>query len=418
MRILRPRISENGNDVVVSAAVEVETARTGLPKELWFAFPGGCARGVSHHLDGFAVALLPLAMTLGEDLHLEGVLSPRLFRGLGEYQRIQCAWKPTSFKPVRIRVERLHQAKPETLETGVACSYSGGIDSSYTLWRHLPDNERDPKYQISHCLMINGFDADSDIDDEGHFSRIQSSFEPMLADLGVELVLCRTNFMSFSDPRILKQSFGAMVTAPALVLGRMFSCFFVPASYRFDDFFRDGSHLMIDHLLSTESMETVHDSSHLRRPEKTAIVSNWSASYSTLRVCSNATRYQEETGLILNCSRCEKCIRTMKTLEICGNLESYRTFSRKPSHLNVWLCFYGHKGARLHARQIMRQAWRSKRLGIWFDYCVAIALSMVIRIPRDILQRLHLLLEERFESYAAGIRRLVPGLRRRAYWIK
>jgi hypothetical protein len=192
----------------------------------------------------------------------------------------------------------------------------------------------------------------------------------------------------------------------------------VPASYRFDEFFRDGSHLVMDHLLSTESMDTVHDSSHLMRPEKTAVVSNWSATHSTLRVCFNRTGYRENVGSIVNCGRCEKCIRTMKTLEISGKLERYGTFSTTPGHLDVWLCYYGDKGARLHAREIMSQAWKARRLDIWFDYCIAIALSLVIKIPRDLLQRLHLALEDRSESYAVNIRRLLPRLRKRAFWIR
>ena len=238
------------------------------------------------------------------------------------------------------------------------------------------------------------------------------------ADLGIQLVVCRTNYMSFSDPNILKQSFGAMLTAPAMVLGDLISCFFVPASYRFDEFFRDGSHLVMDHLLSTESMETVHDSSHLIRPEKTAVVSTWNATHSTLRVCFNTTGYSQDRRSIVNCGRCEKCIRTMKTLEILGTLERYGTFTRKPGHLDVWLCNYGDKGARLHAREIMKQAWKARRLDIWFDYCIAIGLSFLHKIPRGLLQRLHLALEERSESYAVNIRRLMPRLRKRAFWIR
>ena len=418
MIIEKPRIDDDGTHVIVSAVVEVESVRTELPRELWFAFSSDHREHVTDHLNGFAVALLPLAMTFGEDIQMKGVLSPRLLRGMQEYQHLQCAWKPTSFKSMRIDADHLLPAPSHTSKTGVACSFSGGIDSFHTLWRHLPDNEPNSKYRIPHCLMINGFDADSDVDNLGHFSRIQSSFEPMLADLGIQLVVCRTNYMSFSDPNILKQSFGAMLTAPAMVLGDLISCFFVPASYRFDEFFRDGSHLVMDHLLSTESMETVHDSSHLIRPEKTAVVSTWNATHSTLRVCFNTTGYSQDTRSIVNCGRCEKCIRTMKTLEIFGTLESYGTFTRKPGHLDVWLCNYGDKGARLHAREIMNQAWKARRLDIWFDYCIAVGLSFVIKIPRDLLQRLHLALEERSESYAVNIRRLMPRLRKRAFWIR
>lgn len=418
MRVFKPTIVEDGDEVCVSARVEVTSARTELPGELWFRFPLSCKEHVSDHLNGFAVALLPLAMTLGENLCMEGVLSPRLLRGMEEYQRIQCAWKPTSFKPVSIEPDHLQAAEGNPVGPGVGCSFSGGVDSFHTLWRHLPGNERNPTGRISHCLMINGFDADSDIGDKGHFSRIRKSFEPMMRSHGLELIVCRTNYMRFSDPNILKASFGAMVTAPALVLGRLFSCFFVPSSYRFDTFFRDGSHLMLDHLISTESMLTIHDSSHLDRPEKTAIVSNWSATYSTLRVCFNTTGFREDTGSIMNCCRCEKCVRTMKTLEILGRLDQYTTFSRTASHLDVWKCYYGSRGSLIHGMEVMSQAWQAGRLGIWLDYCIAIAVSFVTKVPRELIQRIHLFLEERSDFYAMHVRRLFPRLRRRAHWIR
>jgi hypothetical protein len=418
MRVFRPAIVREGDEVCVSASVEVHSAQNKLPDELWFRFPINCHDHVTNHLNGFAVALLPLAMTLGEDLHMEGVLSPHLLNGMKEYQRIQCGWKPTAFKPVSIQQERLQAAQNGPSGSGVGCSFSAGVDSFHTLWRHLPENEPLQRYRISHCLMINGFDADSDIENKGHFSRIQKSVEPVMASLDLELIVCRTNYMSFSDPNILKLSFAAMLTAPALVLGRLFSCFFIPSSYRFDEFYRDGSHLMLDHLISTESMETIHDSSHLNRPEKTAVISNWSATHSTLRVCSNATGYQEDTGLIMNCSWCEKCVRTMKTLDILQRRDKFTTFSKKAGHLDVWKCYFGYKGARIHAREVMSQAWKAGRLDIWLDYCIAIAVSFIIKVPRDLIQRVHLLIEERSEFYAVHVRRLLPRLKRRARWIR
>jgi len=418
MKVFKPEIVIDGDEVCVSARVEVNSAKIELPGELWFRFPRSCIDHVTDHLNGFAVAMLPLAMTLGEDLHLEGVLSPRLLKGMLEYQRIQCAWKPTFFKPVNITYNQLQVSEADPLGSVVGCSFSGGVDSSYTLWRHLPENEPIHEYRISHCLMINGFDADSDIENKGHFPEIQRSIEPMMASHDLELIVCQTNYMSFSDPNILKQTFGAMVTVPALVLGRLFSGFFVPASYRFDEFFRDGSHLMLDHLISTESMQTIHDSSHMSRPEKTAAVSNWKATYPMLRVCFNKTGYQQDTASVVNCGRCEKCIRTMKTLEILGKLEKYTTFTRTPGRVNVWTCYYESRGARIHAREIMSLAWQAGRWGIWLDYCIAIVVSSITRIPRELLQRIHLLLEERSEFYAVNIRRLLPRLRRRARWIR
>ena len=418
MRVFRPEIVKVGSEVCVSARVEVESAGIRLPDELWFRFPVSHYDHVTDHLNGFAVALLPLTMTLREDLHLKGALSPHLLMGMREYQRIQTSWKPTPFKSVNIYQDQLQVSQVDPSVSGVGSSFSAGVDSFHTLWRHLPSNEPLPQYQITHCLMINGFDADSDVDDRGHFSRIQRSLEPVIESLGAELVVCRTNYSSFTDPRILKQSFAAMVAAPALVLGRLFSCFFIPSSARFDQFIRDGTHLMMDHLISTESMETIHDSSHLTRPEKTAVISDWKAAQSQLRVCFNTTGYQQEIHSIMNCGRCEKCIRTMKTLEILQKHDKFTTFPGTVGHLDLWKCYYGQKSSRIHAREIMSQAWKSHRLDIWIDYSIAIAASFVIKVPRQLLQRAHLYLEERSEFYAVHVRRLFPRLRKRAHWIR
>jgi hypothetical protein len=418
MRVFKPEIVQDGDEVCVSARVSVDSARTKLPGELWFRFPVNCQVHLSSDLNGFAVALLPLAMTLAEDLILEGAISPRLLWGMMEYQRIQCAWKPTNFRPVGIRPDRLQEARPGPSGSGVGCSFSAGVDSFHTLWNHLPQNEPLQQYRITTCLMINGFDADSDLENRGHFSTIQRTVEPVVRSLGIDLVVCRTNYMRFSDPGILKQSFGAMVTVPALVLGQLFSRFYVPSSYRFDEFFRDGSHPILDHLIGTESMETVHDSSYLNRPAKTEVIAGWDATHSTLRVCANATGYREDIGSIQNCGRCEKCVRTMKTLEILQRRDDFTTFARKAGHAGVWKCYFGHKGARIHALEVMSAAWKARKFGIWADYLIAIVISFVIKGPRELIQLVHLFLEERSVFYATQVRRLFPRLRRRAHWIR
>ncbi len=226
------------------------------------------------------------------------------------------------------------------------------------------------------------------------------------------------NTNAYSDPRILKQSFAAMVTSPALVLGGLFSTFFVPSSYRFDDFFRDGSHLMLDHLLATETMETIHESSHLKRTDKTRAISQWSETYSTLRVCFNKTEYNEETNSVQNCCRCEKCIRTMKTLELYGCLEKYKVFPRKPTHLDVWLCHYGYKGARIFVKEIISEAFKVRRFDILIDYCIAIIITFIFLVPRFFLRQIHLFVENHSDTYARFVRRIFPSLAQKPRWIK
>lgn len=402
----------------MAVRVEVSQARTEFPEKLWFRFPRQFSPMISHDMNAFATALLPLAMYLGEDLHVEGTLSPRLLQGLNEYQRIQCAWLPSPFKSVTIHYKQLQTRKVSSEENAVACSFSGGVDSFHTLRSHLADNESIPDFRITHCLMINGFDADTDVQNSGHFPKIQRSIGAAIEPYGLELVVCRSNYMAFSDPNILKLTFAAMLTAPPLALGGLFSCFFIPSSYHFDEFFRDGSHLMMDHLASTESMQTIHDSAHIDRPQRTAAIADWDAAHRALRVCFNAISFNDNSSTILNCCRCEKCIRTMKTLEILGRLEDFETFPRRAGHLAVWSCYYGDKGARIHGMEVMKLAWQHRKWSICLDYGIAMVLSMITKWPRVCLQKVHLYLEENSETYASHIRRVFPRLRRRAYWIR
>ena len=168
---------------------------------------------------------------------------------------------------------------------------------------------------------------------------------------------------------------------------------------------------MIDHLIATETMETINDSSHLKRTDKTEAISRWNETYSTLRVCFNETGYDEKTNSIQNCCWCEKCIRTIKTLELYGGLEKYKAFPRRPSHLDVWKCKYGHKAIRIFAKEIISEAFKARRFGILIDFCIAIVSTYVFMVPRFILRQIHLFIENRSITYAKQVRRFFPRLR-------
>ena len=71
------------------------------------------------------------------------------------------------------------------------------------------------------------------------------------------------------------------------------------------------------HLLSTETLRSISTGCQYTRVEKTAKVSDWTIAQRYLNVCTNA----EASGQ--NCSTCEKCCRTLLTLELLGGLERF-----------------------------------------------------------------------------------------------
>jgi len=89
MVIHKPIITEEEEEICVSAKVEVKSSKIKAPDNLWFTFPRSYKEYITDRTDGFAAALLPIAMALDEDMEVKGVVSPRLAYGLREHQKIQ-----------------------------------------------------------------------------------------------------------------------------------------------------------------------------------------------------------------------------------------------------------------------------------------------------------------------------------------
>jgi len=140
----------------------------------------------------------------------------------------------------------------------------------------------------------------------------------------------------------------------------------------------DGSHLMLDHHLHTETMETVHDAGHLTRTAKTAAIAQFSATYTTLCVCFKAVTFNQETGVLENCCKCEKCARTMITLDLLGNLKKYRTFPEPIDYRTLRRIDFRQKGTRIFAWEIVNLAKEKDNIPVIFHLGYAMARSFVI----------------------------------------
>lgn len=412
MRIHRPVIVEQDGEIRVSARVDIDTpCNREFAPDLWFSVPLSQRDFLTDRADGFAAALLPLAMFLGEPLEFEGVVSPRLLRGMDDYQQIQSRWQPGLFEVVSIVPEVVAEPRTEEVAGGVACAFSGGVDSFHTLYRHMPENEPVDSYRLTHCLMINGFGSDLDRDDGRAFRRIVAAYEPMMERIGVQPLVTRTNISELWDLNLLKGGFAAVITGTALVMGRLLSRLFIPSSYRFDDGLPEGSHVMLEHLLGTDTLEVIHDAPHRRRSEKTRTLAEWSETYDTLRVCWQGTRLAREDRRIENCCRCEKCIRTMVTLQLAGALDRYSVFPHGLRRRDIWRLQHRKRGKWIFVRDIVREAWRSRHPMVIFHYGVSLLGSLLGMVFYELPRAVHLFIERHWEAYARLMERHHPHLK-------
>lgn len=379
--------SENG-EVCVSARVELQTRGVNIPEVLWFKFPESYDEFVTDRADAFAVSSLLLAMTLGEDMEVRGVLSPRLVSGMQEYQRIFNLWFPQRFKLIDIRCNNYERQHEDDVKGGVACAFSGGVDSFYTLWSHPPQNERNLDYQVSYALFVHGFDIA--LEDEATYSTARHAYEETMQMLGLQLLTARTNVRQLLACVDWGLAHGSALIGLALALGLLLSRFYVPATHTYSDLVPWGSDPRLDPLLSTETLQVVHDGASVTRVEKTAVIAQWAETYSRLRVC-----WVKPDGLS-NCCRCEKCIRTMIALDMVGTLPQYTTFPLPMERQNIRSCRFLNESERAFAREIIDRAIAVGRKDIAFDVRYALFRSRVL-LPTDQIKR----------NIAAACRRLL-----------
>jgi len=389
MIIHKPQVTKTEKEIIVSAKIESTNFLIEAPDTLWFKFPLSYQDYITDRADGFVVGLLPTAMKLGENIEVEGDMSPRLAHGIEEYQQVQKVWWPRQFKKIDIIYKSVKKDADTGKKGATGCSFSGGVDSFYTLWKHLPENETIPDYRITHCLLINGFDKDVDLENTGLFDRTKQVYEPMFHELGLNLLISCTNLQEFRlaaiESRDLHCSFGSAITASVLVLGNLLSRFYLPGShtYEYDRLIPEGAHAVLDHLLSTENLEIIHDGAEASRVEKTTTISNWPATYSKLRVCFNKTKFNNQTGVIENCCRCEKCIRTMISLDLLKALSKYETFPITLQLKNICKTRFINKGFRLFCKENLRMAKKKKRhrmtLVLFYSIIQGLVLEKIIR---------------------------------------
>ncbi len=138
MKISQLKIAKYGALTEISANVD--------DYELWYRVPG--EYHVSDTASPFLAAALLPAMLRGEKLEVDNSLSvsTKLLRNLSTLQEIHNCWNPI-FKIIPIEAATRAESP---LNYGVASFFSGGVDSTYTLLKHLEE--------ISHLVFIKGFD--------------------------------------------------------------------------------------------------------------------------------------------------------------------------------------------------------------------------------------------------------------------
>jgi len=322
MIIYTPKITRKNEQSILSAKIVCKTSKFPFPKELFFSFPQAYEDCMLLRGDAFLAGTIIPAMALGESIEIDAPVSPRLIEGLVEFQKILVIWFPKQLAQVQIKYSNLDASTPELCYGDTASLYSGGVDSSYILRANLAPQQAIKDFQIKHAIFIHG--ADIPLDKPEYFAKLSNLAMTTLEKAGVNLIPCSTNVRSFAEGLIKwNYSHGPALLSAGLALSGLLKRLYIASSYNYRNLIPWGSSPLLDHLLSTETLEIVHYGASKRRTEKIKAIANWEPAHEFLHVC-----IKTDPGEHVNCERCDKCLGTKAMLEMEGVLDNFRTFKR------------------------------------------------------------------------------------------
>ena len=250
--------------------------------------------------DPFVLASAFHLMEAGTDLEVHGAVSPSLLRGLEEVQAAWQRWKPGRYRPFSVQAD-LEREEAREPSGQTVMTFSGGLDSCCTAWRHTRGDLGRRKRKIEAAVMVHGFDIPLEQDEV--FNRAVETSRTILGSIGIPVVPMVSNIRTLGGQ--WEDVHGAALAACLHLLAGGYSTGLVASSHVYETLrFPWGSNPVTDPMLSSAAFSIVQDGCELTRWEKADEVGDWEAARHHLRLC------WEGEHLDRNCGSCMRCVGT------------------------------------------------------------------------------------------------------------
>lgn len=339
LRISVPRIKRDPDTVSMIAHIIDEGQ--GIEEDIFYATQPEYGASLSSEVaDAFVVGCLLPAIFHGEDIVVEGPMSERLYYNLTN--SVLYLFSHVLGKKIRITAREL--VNPDYRASGVGCGCSLGVDSFAAMLQHLPASSLGSKeavpdsYRITHLTCFN-VGAMGYVDLQKARLSYEKDLERVLSfasEVGLPVVQLESNFSLLYKDFDFDASGDVRNFSAVLSLQKLFGKYLYGSSFPLVDFKYDKSQTgyfegLLAPLLSTESTEIVIANPDMSRIDKTKAIVDNPLTQKYLYVCWKeliANRWPDsEIAKIkeqhLNCSRCDKCKRTLLAIDLLGQLPKY-----------------------------------------------------------------------------------------------
>jgi len=291
----------------------LEDAR-GTRTRAWYRLPAGLREAITESCDPFVLAALFTAMQTPADLQVHGTVSPSLLRNLEEFQAIWHTWLPDRYQLVEILAESEQEAEPAAGSPAIM-TFSGGVDSSFTAWRHRTGQAGRQTQDLQAGVILHGFDIP--LKSEKAFDHAYERAHIMLDSLGMQTIPMANNLRGLGGD--YADCTAAILASCLSLLQKRFSVGLIAdsAPYQILVFpwsLPYGSNPLTDRLLSSKAFAILDDGAGYYRFDKAQALSGWPEAMSNLRVCLG----RDPQARVRNCCKCEKCIRNLLIFRVLG----------------------------------------------------------------------------------------------------
>ncbi len=320
VRVHPPEFLDRGEWIRVLYRVE------GLgPGELWFDVDAEYRDFLSNSCDPALAALMAAAMASGKPLRLEGPTSARLLWHVRNTVTPVVTRQLPFLAPIQVTAAEA-RSEWEDGGSGILTGFSCGVDSFSAIQDHLLDESVPREERVTHLLFSHvghhGYGPEVDERADQRWRRIKEGAE----DLGLPILRVVSNTPEFYPPQYdSRLNWIAALTlrnsAVPLLLQMGVRRFLFASSHSWRDIgvFPSKDSTKADPILlpalGTERTELCAVGTEYTRVEKTRRIAEMGLAQKHLDVCIM------EGGR--NCSWCEKCLRTLLTLDLLGFLEKY-----------------------------------------------------------------------------------------------
>lgn len=253
-----------------------------------------------------ATGLVFFAMHHGKHLHVEGPVSASLLDNLEDLVVSWVNWRPDLYQRINIsaaeEVRTPDGPSSSVISNQAVAAFSGGLDASFTAWRHVSGKVGRRNKKLIAGVLIHGFDIP--LDAHQAFETAYKTAAESLGSLGVPLAVIKTNWRTQTSVN-WNLEFGAGISTCL----RHWQGMAGTALSGSDDDYRNltlpwGGNPITYPMLSSSDFRVVYDGVEFSRTEKAEGITDWPTGMRNLRVCWQGPL----TGK--NCGICEKCLRT------------------------------------------------------------------------------------------------------------